>query len=215
MKITILCNSPNHPVNSHIDHWVDKNSPQHDITITRKISDVPGGDLLFLVSCGEIVKASDRAKYTKTLVLHASDLPTGRGWNPHIWQIINGQKELTVTLLEAEDKVDTGAIWKKVRIAVGKDALWDEINEAVFSAEMSLMDYAVANFETVLPQEQDANQPVSYYRLRNPTDSQIDITQSIESQWDLLRVADPTRYPAFFEIHDHKYFITIRKADIG
>jgi methionyl-tRNA formyltransferase len=56
----------------------------------------------------------DRAKYDSSLVLHASDLPAGRGWSPHIWAITNGAESVTLSLLEAEDQVDSGRIWKKM-----------------------------------------------------------------------------------------------------
>ena len=48
-----------------------------------------------------------------TLVLHASDLPDGRGWSPHVWDVISGKSSLTLSLINAEDSVDTGHIWKK------------------------------------------------------------------------------------------------------
>ena len=72
-----------------------------------------GGEILFLVSCNEIIGKDVRDRYMATLVIHASDLPKGRGWSPHIWQIIEGKKEIMVSLLEAEDAVDSGAIWAK------------------------------------------------------------------------------------------------------
>ena len=66
------------------------------------------GDILFLVSCSEIVKKDIRMKFRHTLVLHASSLPKGRGWSPHIWEILNGADQIVISLLEAEDKIDSG-----------------------------------------------------------------------------------------------------------
>lgn len=215
MKITILCTSAGHPVNAFIQEWMASRREQHEVTLLRSRDDLQGGDLLFLVSCGQIVTASDRAKFSKTLVLHASDLPRGRGWNPHIWQILAGATQLTVTLLEAEDKVDTGAIWHQLTIPIDKAMLWDEINDALFTAEMRLLDHAVDHLATIIPRPQRGEVEPSYHRLRNPSDSKIDPARSIVEQFDLLRVCDPQRYPAFFDLHGHRYKITLEKFDDG
>jgi methionyl-tRNA formyltransferase len=183
----------------------------HEINLIRSKSQLSHGDLLFLISCSEIVSEADRRPYTKALVIHASDLPRGRGWSPHIWQIIGGATELTLTLLEAANKVDSGAVWTKLEVRVGKDALWDEINRTVFDAELQLMDFAIKNFEAIEPQAQSTAIEPTYYPKRSPADSQIDAQRSIEEQFDLIRVCDPDRYPAYFELHGQKYTIRLEK----
>lgn len=55
---------------------------------------------------------------------------------PHIWAITNGAESVTLSLLEAEDKVDSGRIWKKMILAIPRHALWHEINESLFNAEI-------------------------------------------------------------------------------
>lgn len=210
MKITVLCSDALHPVNAHLKAWMLTHQV-HQIDLIRSKSELSQGDLLFLISCSEIVSEADRQPYTKTLVIHASDLPRGRGWSPHIWQIIGGASMLTLTLLEAANKVDSGAVWTKLEVKVGKDALWDEINRTVFDAEIQLMDFAVKNFEAIEPQAQSTAIEPTYYPKRNPADSQIDAQKSIEEQFDLIRVCDPDRYPAYFELHGQKYTIRLEK----
>lgn len=185
----------------------------HQVELVSKKSNLAGGDILFLISCAEIVGAADRSAYRATLVLHASDLPRGRGWSPHIWQLIEGAEEITLGLLEAEDKVDSGQIWKKLKFAVPKHALWDEINACLFEAEIELIDYAVSKFEHVCPTTQDAPSEASHYPRRTPADSQVDPSQSIASQFDRIRVCDPNRFPAFFELHGKKYKLILEKID--
>ena len=153
MKITVLCSDALHPVNAHLQSWIAKHQ-SHQIDLVRSKSELSQGDLLFLITCSEIVSEADRQPYSKTLVIHASDLPRCRGWSPHIWQIIGGATALTLKLLEAENKVGSGAIWTKLEVNVSKDALWDEINHTVFDAELKLMDFAVENLVAIEPQEQ-------------------------------------------------------------
>jgi methionyl-tRNA formyltransferase len=138
-------------------------------------------------------------------------LPDGRGWSPHVWQIINGANLITLTLLEAEDIVDTGDIWKKSVITISKDLLWHEINNIIFSNELLLMDFAINNFDTIIPLKQEPTSKRIKYLRRSPLDSQIDINKSISSQFDLIRVCEPDRYPAFFKIHGKKYKIILEK----
>ena len=155
MKISLLCSSEFHPVNGHLEKWIERNRCTHDITLARRKKDLPGGDILFLISCGEVISADDREMYRASLVLHASDLPRGRGWSPHVWQIIEGARRITLSLLEAEDRVDSGRIWKQVVVPISEHSLWDELNKLLFDAEMELVDFAVSNFETIQPQQQN------------------------------------------------------------
>lgn len=210
MKVSILCSSAEHPINAWLEDWATANRGRHEIEIIRNKRDASGGELLFLVSCGEIVNAEDRSRYMRTLVIHASNLPDGRGWSPHVWQIVDGASEITVTLLEAEDNVDSGAIWKQLRITIDPSWLYDEINTALFEAELELMDYATINFDSAEPRQQ-ADRPHSYYRKRTLEDSRIDPKRSIAEQFNLIRVCDPVRFPAFFEWNGRKYRLIVER----
>lgn len=213
MKITLLCSDASHPVNAHLLRWIELNHGDHNISLVRTKKELGGGDILFMVSCSEIINSLDRAAYRASLVLHASDLPSGRGWSPHIWQIINGAESITLTLLEAEDAVDSGRIWHQIALPIPKHALWDEINEQLFSAEIDLIDLAVKEFDTVIPVEQKQNVEPTYFPRRKPVDSKIDPELSIATQFDLIRVSDPNRFPAYFDLHGHKYKIILEKIN--
>lgn len=212
MKITILCSDASHPVSPFLHAWALRWRDLHEVVIVRRVEDLRGGEILFLVSCAQLIDATSRLRYQACLVLHASALPFGRGWSPHVWAILAGQTSLTVTLLEAEEKVDQGRIWSQLEVHVPLDALWQEINEIIFSAEIKLMDFAVEHFSTVSPRLQADGSPASYYRRRTPDDSRIDPMSSIASQFDLLRVCDPNRFPAFFDLHGHRYILKLEKV---
>jgi methionyl-tRNA formyltransferase len=213
MKVSIFCSNPAHPVNAHLLVWIERHGGDHEIELVRKKSALTGGDMLFLVSCSEIVTAKDRSLYGVSLVLHASDLPRGRGWSPHIWELATGAPHITLSLLEAQDKVDSGRIWKKVRITIPPTALWSEINHLLFEAEIQLMDFALASHGHIQPQEQAADVESSYYRLRTPEDSRIDPHQSLADQFDLIRVSDPYRFPAFFIYRGQRFALKLEKLD--
>lgn len=213
MKISLLCSDPAHPVNTYLEKWISLNNVRHEITLARHKSDLPGGDILFLISCSEIVRKTDRAAYRACLILHASDLPQGRGWSPHIWEIINCADRITLSLLEAEDKVDSGKIWKKLTFAVPKHALWNEINASLFDAEIELINFAVEHIDDVSPIEQSPEISPTYYPRRTPEDSRIDPALSLADLFNQIRVCDPLRFPAFFELHGHRYKLILEKID--
>ena len=211
MKITFLCSDPNHPVNRHLITWIAAHEGEHEISLVRSKKELKGGQILFLISCSEIIGPSDRAAYDVSLVLHASALPQGRGWSPHIWLIIGGAEQIVLSLLEAEDAVDSGRLWHQITFTVPKHALWNEINEQLFSAEYELLDYAVEQFGKVIPIPQRTNIEPTYYPKRSPIDSKIDPFLSIASQFDKIRVCDPVRFPAYFELHGCTYKCTLEK----
>lgn len=211
MNITILCSSKDHPVINHIEGWIDQNSSKLKIYLVNNKEELKEGDILFLISCTEILSSNIRKKFKKCLVIHASDLPNGRGWSPHVWQILEGCQNINVSLIEAEDTVDTGDVWKKLVINIPKDYLYDEINQVLFDAHLELMNFAIENFTSITPRKQSTNTVPSYYKKRTPKDSKLDIQKTISEQFELLRVCDPDRYPAYFEIYGHKYRIKIDK----
>ena len=213
MKISILCSSINHPVNAWLKKWIARHNNSNKIELLRNKSELNGGDILFLVSCNEIIPLDDRVKYSKTLIIHASDLPKGRGWSPLIWSIIDGASEVTVSLLEAEDKTDSGDIWKKINIQILKTDLYDDINTKLFNAELDLMSFAVNNFENIKPIKQDPLVEPTYYKKRTPEDSELNPDESIRENFDLIRICDPTRFPAFFYYEGIRYKLNIVKDD--
>lgn len=213
MKIAILCTDKNHPVNPWLREWQSMNMDQHEIVIRRDKHELSGGDILFLISCSQIVNAAIRGKYQYTLVLHASDLPKGRGWSPHVWSLLEGASAVTVSLLEAGDSVDTGHIWAKRSFPVPVDALHDEIHRLLFETEVALMDEGlglIVSGASPVPQRTDIRS--TYFRKRTPADSEIDPTRPLAELFSKIRIADPERYPAFFRLHGHTYTIELKKV---
>jgi methionyl-tRNA formyltransferase len=191
--------------------WILDHETAHKIVLARTSKELVGGNILFLISCSEIIDSSDRAKYDVSLVLHASELPRGRGWSPHIWQLIDGAEFITLSLVEVEDVVDSGRIWYQKTFFVPKHALWNEINDKLFSAEIEFIDIAISQFYSVTPSPQRRDIKPSYFPKRNQADSKINPEESITSQFDKIRVCDPQRYPAYFEWLGHKYKLTLEK----
>lgn len=212
MKISIVCSDVRHPIRPQLQRWAAERASMHDVELVTRVAELSGGDLLFLISCGEIVSAELRSCYRASLVIHASDLPAGRGWSPLVWQILEGRNVVAVSLIEAADPVDSGAVWQKLWLRFDGTELCDEINQALFAAELDLMDYALENVNRPHPQPQGET-GASWYPRRCPEDSKLDPQRSLAEQFDLLRVADPDRYPAYFEYRGASYDIVIKRSN--
>ncbi len=207
LQLTILCTDPRHPINRHLEQWAASMVGRASVRIIRRVVDAGSGDFLFLVSCQEIVSAEVRRRFRHALVLHASALPEGRGMSPHVWQILEGRTEIAMTLLEAVDEVDAGSIWSQILVHVPHSALFPEINEALFAAEIDLLTWAVAHCDQAEPRPQSG--VVTRYPRRTPNDSRIDPNKSLAESFNLIRVSDPERYPAHFTLHGRTFRITL------
>jgi methionyl-tRNA formyltransferase len=209
MKITILCSDKNHKIFPYIQKWKSLNSKIHKISLITKSKNAKNGDFLFLIACTEIIKLDIRSKFKHTLLIHESNLPKGRGWSPLVWDILAGKKIIYVSLLEAEDQVDSGKIWKKEIINLEGHEIFDEINSKLFPICMNLINFAIKNHKSIVPKSQKGKP--TFYSQRTPIDSEISIKQSIASQFNQLRIADTERYPCFFDYKGIRYKITIEK----
>lgn len=208
-SISILCSDERHPIRPYLTRWAREHAHVAEIRIIDRSVDANGGDILFLVSCHEIIGAPLRERYRNVLVLHASDLPNGKGMSPHVWQVLEGATEIVVTLLEAANALDAGDIWHQARVEIPPTALHDEIHDRLFEAELALMSWALDNHASVKPRPQLGVS--SYYCRRTPQDSCIDPQTTLQQAFNQLRIADPDRYPAFFEHLGVKFKIRIER----
>ena len=104
-------------------------------------------------------------------------------------------------------------VWKKVNFPVQKQALWDEISHSLFQAEIDLIDFAVEHYYDVKPCEQASEIVPTYYARRTPEDSRINPELSIVEQFNQIRVCDPNRFPAYFDLHGQRYKLTLEKMN--
>lgn len=211
MRVTLLCSDPAHPVVPKLKSWLAAQPPSVHAALVHQLDDVCEGDFLFLISCTQIIRAEERRRFRHALVIHSSDLPEGRGWSPQAWTVLRGDNHLTVSLLEADDPVDSGRIFKKARVELNGTELFDEIHEKLYSCWLELLDWAIVNADSTEPLEQVGG--ASYFRKRTPEDSRIDPQLNIAEQFDLLRICDPVRFPAFMDMRGRRYEILLRPVE--
>lgn len=172
-------------------------------------TEIESGDVLVLLGCEKILPPASRKLNRVNLVIHESALPEGRGWSPLTWQILEGKNRIPVSLFEAGERVDDGPVYNQTVIELDGTELVDEIREKQAHASFALISQFISQYPKVQSQQQSG--AASYYPKRGPDDSKLSPDKTIAEQFDLLRVADPKRYPAFFEFRGCRYKLKIEK----
>lgn len=184
----------------------------HRVRWTHEVEKLGSGDLCFYLSCSQIVPITVLGNFRNNLVVHESNLPQGKGWSPLTWQILEGHNRIPVTLLEAVEKVDSGDIYLQEWIEFEGHELIDELRQAQAESTLRLCSQFVQQYPEVLKVAKPQAGVESFYPRRRPKDSQVDAHHSLADQFNLLRVVDNQRYPAFFEIRGKFYKIFIEKS---
>ena len=167
-------------------------------------------DILFILSYHKIIEKKYLKKNRHNIIIHASDLPKGKGWAPMFWQILEGKNEIVFTMFEADEKVDNGPIYMKKTLKLDGYELNPELREKQAKQIINMCLEFVNNYEKYKnPTPQEGEE--TFCPKRTPKDSKLDINKSIKEQFNLLRIVDNENYPAFFEIDGHKYILKIYK----
>ena len=214
MKITLLCDNKDSWIIKYLDEIYNKLiSLGHEVFKVSNYKDIKEGELCFLLSCENIMPAKYLKLNKHNLVIHESDLPKGKGWSPLTWQILEGKNEIPITLFEAEAKVDTGLIYLQDKIEFEGYELNKELKHKQGLKTKELILGFVKQYPEILNKGRQPKGKSTYYPKRSPDDSEIDIDKTIREQFNLLRVVDNERYPAFFKINGEKYYLKIYKED--
>lgn len=212
MQIQILCDNINSWIIPYAKELLSEIiSLGHKGSLLHDNKGVQEGDILIMLSCEKIFKKLYLNK--NNLVVHESALPQGKGWSPLTWQVLEGRKEIPVTLFEATVNVDAGDIYGQEIIELGGYELIDELREKQGKATKKLLLDFIKNYPNVIGMPQKGEE--SYYLRRKPDDSKLDLNKTLGEQFNLLRVSDNDRYPAWFEKDGVKYIIKVYKGEVN
>lgn len=167
-------------------------------------------DVIFILSYHRIIP-NEYLLAKHNIVIHASDLPLGKGWAPMFWQILEGKNNIVFSMFEASSGVDNGDIYMKKNLSLTGFELNEELRkkQANFIIEMCI-DFLDKYDEYKNPVKQEGIE--TFYKKRDSKDSELDIHKSIDEQFNLLRIVDNDSYPAFFYKDGKKYILKIEEA---
>jgi methionyl-tRNA formyltransferase len=149
--------------------------------------------------------------------IHGSLLPKYRGRTPHVWAIINNEKETGITAHKIDTDCDTGDIIKQIRVEI-------EAEDTGGSILAKYQDLCIPLIESVLEDiasnkiraSKQNNSKATYFGKRTPDDGQINW------DWQLNRIINWVRaqakpYPGAFTFYNKEKIIIdkVIKSDFG
>lgn len=144
-----------------------------------------------------------------TIIAHPSKLPKDKGFAPMANQILRGNKFFYITMIKANEKIDSGEILMQKKFMLNGAELGDELRKIQALKIFQMIDRFLILYPKFKIKIQKGKS--SYNKRRIPEDSKLDINKSIKRQFNLLRIVDNENYPAFFDYKKNRYYLKIFK----
>ena len=181
----------------------------HDSNYIFDKNDISEGDVCFLLSCSKLLQKDYLLRNKNNIVVHASDLPSGKGFSPLQWQILENKDKIVLTLFEVDEAVDSGPYYFKDNVTFFGYELYDEMREILGDKIVEMCVIYSESKDKLAPIEQEGIE--SFYKKRNFNDDEININLTIAEQFNLIRIADFENYPLWFNYLGKKYFIKVER----
>jgi len=207
LRVSILIDNPKswfNQFNSDLFTLIKTYDPR--FSFVRSSRNLRRGDILFILSCNHILGKKQLSLHKSNIVVHASDLPKGRGWSPWTWQVEAGRKTIPLTLFEAAGDVDTGGYYLKDTIMLQGSELVDEIRKKLAKKIIKMIEKYLKLYPMAAKPQK--GRP-SYFRKRKREDYELNLNKSIKSQFHKMRVADNERYPLYFKYRGKEYILMV------
>lgn len=180
----------------------------------RKINERP--DIILSINYLFLIE-HDLINYPKKLAInvHGSLLPKYRGRTPHVWSIINNEKETGITAHLITEECDKGAIIIQKRIPIEHDDTGGSILCKYRKMYPVIIDEVINSVQndSLQIEEQDETK-ATYYPKRTPADGEIDWNWQRERIYNWVRAMAPPEYPGAFFFENGKKII-VKKAEFS
>ena len=110
-----------------------------EVVVYKNAGEINEGDIMFILSCDYILKKEELSKHKNNIVIHASNLPDGKGWSPVSWQVERGVNDIPITLFEAAEKLDSGDWYLRDVINLQGHELINDIRYLQFKTTLSMI----------------------------------------------------------------------------
>ncbi|MDA3967674.1 MULTISPECIES: formyltransferase family protein [Helicobacter] len=170
-------------------------------------------EIVFILSYHSIIPKEFLDTNKHNIVIHASSLPKGKGWSPMFWQVLEGKSEITFSLFEADCGIDSGDIYLQDMLRLKGGELYDELRELQARMCQKMCLEFLDKYPNIESKKQVGEE--SFYQKRTKDSSELDITKSLESQFNLLRIVSNEEFPAFFYKDGKKFIIKIYDSSCG
>lgn len=183
----------------------------NDVLVFESHDNLPEGDILFILGYLRIVPNSVLSLHRHNLVIHGSALPIGKGWSPVPWQIAEGSHSIPFTLLEASESLDSGDIYFQRNLSLTGTETFQEWKIKQWQLTYEMVSQFIEEYPNhkAIPQEGLE----SFYKKRTVEDDKVDNNRTLSEIFDHLRICDPERFPAWFEVRGRRFNLRIEPRD--
>lgn len=131
--------------------------------------------------------------------LHPSLLPDYRGMAPQHWPIINGEKEVGVSIHYIDEGVDTGDIIIQKRFRLAPNMYVSDLQNKWLEIYRYIMVEAIERILANTPLIKQRNKPGSYYGRLKPEHCQISMESTKDEAFNLIKGVSMPYYGARYE----------------
>jgi methionyl-tRNA formyltransferase len=213
MKITILVDNPRSWFVPFARELQQLLASRGEVAFLNDFRDVPSGnDIAFLLSYEKIVGPETLRRSRSNIVVHASELPKGKGMSPMTWQVLEGCNTIPLTLFEAVEALDAGPVYMRDAVRFKGNELLPEMQSLLGEKIVQMCSAFVEQWPAILDRGVPQTGQPTFYCRRSAEDSKLDPHKSIAEQFNLLRVVDNEQYPAFIELMGRRYILRIESV---
>jgi len=207
-KVTFLVDNKNTWFSKYLNIFPIKNK-KYIFKVSSNVKKVFNQDVLFIINYTKILNKKRLLQNKLNLVIHSSNLPKNRGGAPLHWQILRNKKKIKICLFEAIEKLDAGNIFLTEELSFNGTELYDELRDKQAKKMIKLIKKFLSKYPKIKGTSQFGKP--SFNKKRNLNHSELDINKSIKDQFNLMRISDNEKYPAFFNFRNNKYILKIYK----
>jgi methionyl-tRNA formyltransferase len=198
LEIINLCKDFNYPILT----GNPRNGKSQEFVEGKNIEVLISVNYLFIIE-EDLIKLPEKLAFN----IHGSLLPKYRGRTPHVWAIINNEKETGITAHIIDKGCDTGDIIEQISVPINYKDTGAIILEKYEQLYIPLIDTVLQKIEDdtiqLTPQE---NKNSTYFGKRSPKDGKIDWNWQRERIRNWIR-AQAYPYPGAFSFYDDKKVI--------
>jgi methionyl-tRNA formyltransferase len=209
IAVTFLLDRSNDWVEKHLLKFNFNQKNKFIFEIKKNYKTVNKQDIVFILNYTKILPESFLKNNRLNLVIHGSNLPKDRGFAPVQNQILREKNMIDICLLKAAKKVDTGDIFLRNKFRLKNSDLSPEIRKKQAIATFKIINKFLNKYPKIIAKKQMGKS--TFNKRRGLFSNKLNINESIKKQFNIMRISDNEKYPAFFKIYNTKYILKIFK----
>ena len=198
LEIIDLCKDHNYPIFT----GNPRNGNSEEFIKGKNIEVLISINYLFLIE-EDLINLPKKLAFN----IHGSLLPKYRGRTPHVWAIINNEKETGITAHIIDKGCDTGDIIEQISVPISYNDTGASILEKYKQLYLPLIDSVLQKVkDNTIQLTSQENQISTYFGKRSPRDGKIDWNWQKERIRNWIR-AQAYPYPGAFSFHEDEKII--------